>query len=125
MLSYSSVDGHWSNWADWSGCSVTCGAGSRSRDRKCDNPSPANGGDNCTDGVNSVVENCTMPECSGITSRDYLLKISHISFKNGILVIVFVIGILDFGVCCFKIQLTADGVAGLGGRIATVITNAP
>jgi len=75
MFSYLSVilvDGHWSNWADWSVCSVSCGSGSRSRDRKCDNPSPANGGDNCVDGLGYVVETCKMSECSGMKNNTFV-----------------------------------------------------
>ncbi|XP_078333125.1 SCO-spondin-like isoform X2 [Crassostrea virginica] len=47
-LSACAVDGHWSDWMRWSPCSVTCGDGSKTRARMCDNPAPSNGGKICS-----------------------------------------------------------------------------
>ena len=42
-----SVDGQWSSWTEWSGCSTTCGPGTIGRTRTCTQPSPQNGGQEC------------------------------------------------------------------------------
>eukprot|EP00058_Branchiostoma_floridae_P016888 XP_002602376.1 hypothetical protein BRAFLDRAFT_97997 [Branchiostoma floridae] len=51
------VDGGWSDWVDGE-CSVTCGSGTLTRTRDCDNPAPANGGTDCTltDGTTGLTE---------------------------------------------------------------------
>ena len=42
-----SVDGQWTVWSSWCGCSVTCGSGQKLRERTCSNPGPSNGGSPC------------------------------------------------------------------------------
>ncbi|PAA59987.1 hypothetical protein BOX15_Mlig017207g2 [Macrostomum lignano] len=42
------IDGGFSDWSQWSNCSVSCGSGIRLRQRRCDNPAPANGGRFCS-----------------------------------------------------------------------------
>ena len=44
---YFTVDGSWSSWTTWSGCSVTCSDGHMTRNRTCTNPLPSHGGHNC------------------------------------------------------------------------------
>ncbi|WAR30318.1 HMCN1-like protein [Mya arenaria] len=41
------LDGAWSEWTVWGTCSHTCGSGVAQRSRSCENPPPANGGQNC------------------------------------------------------------------------------
>lgn len=41
------VDGEWSLWGAWEGCSSTCGIGLQFRYRKCDNPAPSSNGRLC------------------------------------------------------------------------------
>lgn len=67
------ADGLWSDWSRWSDCSATCGKGSRTRTRLCDNPVPAGGGQNCT-GASVQTDHCgTSEECDGNCSSLYLL----------------------------------------------------
>jgi len=48
------IDGQWSRWSSWTGCSYTCNGGIRLARRTCDNPKPANGGANCYGSVEKV-----------------------------------------------------------------------
>ena len=54
---------------------MTCGNGTRYRDRECDNPSPSAGGDEC-DGNATENQTCNDQDCPGIVmamffSEDY------------------------------------------------------
>lgn len=42
------LDGNWTDWSQWSPCSLTCGGGNQTQRRSCNNPAPANGGNNCS-----------------------------------------------------------------------------
>ena len=42
------VHGNYSSWSEFSSCSVTCGSGTKTRTRKCNNPFPDYGGRNCS-----------------------------------------------------------------------------
>lgn len=44
---YCPVDGNWGPWFPWQPCSLSCGGGTRLRQRKCNYPPPAYGGENC------------------------------------------------------------------------------
>ena len=58
------VDGNWSTWESWSTCSKTCGNGTRTRVRLCNNPAPAHEGKDCAgEGNNSEV--CLVRHCPG------------------------------------------------------------
>ena len=53
------VDGGWGNWACWSGCGSNC---HKSRYRRCENPTPSNGGLDC-EGKHKEVKACSEGRC--------------------------------------------------------------
>lgn len=55
-------DGQWGPWGAWDECTASCGGGYRSRRRKCDNPSPQSGGQDCQ-GSNIDFEMCNIEPC--------------------------------------------------------------
>ena len=61
---FTPVDGSWSNWSEYTACSVTCGDGVSVRTRTCSNPAPAHGGRSC-DGEAREEKKCNMPPCAG------------------------------------------------------------
>ncbi|KAI6650257.1 Thrombospondin-2-like [Oopsacas minuta] len=54
--------GAWSDWTQWTDCSLTCDRGFRDRTRECDNPAPLNGGLDCPN-YSEEVEECNTQEC--------------------------------------------------------------
>ncbi|XP_066931095.1 properdin-like isoform X1 [Clytia hemisphaerica] len=42
------VNGKWGSYGSYGSCSKTCGGGSKSRSRSCNNPAPKNGGSQCS-----------------------------------------------------------------------------
>ena len=55
------VNGDWESWTSWSSCSKDC---KKTRSRKCDSPTPANGGSNCP-GSSKGELTCTGNYCLG------------------------------------------------------------
>ncbi|XP_041041232.1 A disintegrin and metalloproteinase with thrombospondin motifs 3 [Carcharodon carcharias] len=56
------LDGNWGPWSKLGSCSRTCGSGVRFRTRQCNNPVPANGGQDCP-GVNYEYQLCNKEDC--------------------------------------------------------------
>ena len=63
VLALTIVDCEWSQWQRWSGCSKTCGGGSRSRSRKVEIQAE-NGGQTC-EGDSFQIEDCSTNGCPG------------------------------------------------------------
>ncbi|KAL4216700.1 hypothetical protein ACF0H5_024423 [Mactra antiquata] len=88
------VNGNWSDWQTWSTCSKSCDSGTRTRDRSCDNPTPKNGGNNCTGNMTEVesCNNVTCPEwshwfyepCSATCGNGTMQRIRHCSTGNDV-----------------------------------------
>ncbi len=76
MLS-GAVDGGWSVWYNDT-CTVTCGNGTITQTRDCDNPPPENGGDNCT-GLYSREIECYPGPCPSRRNK-YDVKLLRFDF---------------------------------------------
>ncbi|XP_061187138.1 hemicentin-1-like [Saccostrea echinata] len=59
------IDGGWSSWEAWTSCSATCGNGTQSRSRHCNNPTPSDGGKTCT-GNTKEQKICHLDQCTGV-----------------------------------------------------------
>jgi len=56
------LDGNWGQWTHFTSCSVTCGSGTQTRSRSCDNPAPSAGGLTCI-GSENETKNCGLGGC--------------------------------------------------------------
>ncbi|CAG2242596.1 unnamed protein product [Mytilus edulis] len=70
-------NGMWSNWSDYSICSVTCGEGIQTRSRMCLNPASNENGQNCS-GNNVDKRNCNTLNCSRTCSHNDLYGIKNL-----------------------------------------------
>jgi len=59
------VNGNWGEWSDFSVCSTSCGYGTKTKQRKCNDPSPAFGGVDCK-GNGIANKACNIIPCPGI-----------------------------------------------------------
>ncbi|KAM6243679.1 A disintegrin and metalloproteinase with thrombospondin motifs 13 isoform 3-T3 [Porphyrio hochstetteri] len=66
------VHGQWSGWSPFSSCSRSCGGGVVIRQRFCNNPRPAFGGQECR-GTSIQVEMCNTQACS-MTQQDFMAE---------------------------------------------------
>lgn len=62
MIYFCLVDGGYTNWSEFSSCTVSCGQGTKTRTRNCTNPLPQHGGNYCqgrsTQSVPCLVRHC-------------------------------------------------------------------
>ena len=57
------VNGGFSEWSNWTTCSVSCGTGYQLRHRNCTSPPPAYGGQDCESGKFTEGQTCVMEPC--------------------------------------------------------------
>jgi len=56
------IDGGFSDWDEWTPCTVECGGGDQTRNRRCDNPVPEFGGLEC-EGDFTECQRCNLDPC--------------------------------------------------------------
>ena len=61
---YYAVDGGWIDWGHWNTCTFTCGNGTQTWSRTCNNPTPSDGGETCH-GINTDTHICNLNTCPG------------------------------------------------------------
>ena len=54
---------YFTEWSEWTDCSLTCGGGSRSKVRECKVPRSAEGEDSLCDGAGILTERCNDNAC--------------------------------------------------------------
>jgi len=66
------IDGNWGEWSAWH-CSVTCGNGTQTRKRFCDNPEKSGNGRYCSGDGSFSFENkhCNLTECGKGLSQNF------------------------------------------------------
>ena len=78
------VDGAWSQWSSWSQCSKSCGEGTETRSRDCDNPRPQYGGLLCSGSklnVRTCLDSGIHPSIDDqVTYLNHSMKDSSIKF---------------------------------------------
>lgn len=79
ILKWLAVDGNWGIWGPWASCSKSCGGGKQHRERKCDDPTPAHGGTNCT-GDTMQLDDCNDILCPLPSSGQYVQVSDTCSF---------------------------------------------
>ena len=72
------MNGNWGLWTDVTLCSKSCGGGTLSSKRSCDNPAPQNGGKSCPGGETgddiTVERPCNINDCPGILGNNVCLR---------------------------------------------------
>ena len=77
LFTFVVVDGGWGDWTEYGECTETCGVGKQLKSRQCNNPTPQNGGADCT-GISEDHQECNQEPCLG----NYLHKVLIVSTSN-------------------------------------------
>ena len=78
------IHGNYTSWSNFSSCSKSCGNGTKSRTRSCENPKPQHNGTNCTLlGLSIDVKRCNVFPCPINGGYTQWAKFTHCSHSCG------------------------------------------
>ena len=111
-----SVNGGWGNWGSYSSCTRSCGGGTYTRTRSCNNPSPSNGGSQCS-GSGSQTSSCNTASCPGQSPFLRFLNQISLSLCLSLDLIVCLSLCLCLSVCLFLSLSVCLSLCGIGDII--------
>ena len=91
IILYTIVDGMWSDWSGYAGCTVTCGKGTQTRSRECNNPPPSGEGSPCP-GKSEESRACEKSACPGKYNHNTSILNSFITLLGGHIRFVLLLG---------------------------------
>ena len=103
------LDGHWSDWSEWSPCAKSCGGSRVTRKRSCNNPSPQRGGEECPGEPTETAFDCETP-CPGTYVKCIM---GHNHFHDIALNLIQSDNHCNF--CKFSCKFLVSGETGKGG----------
>ena len=71
------IDGNWGTWSSWHGCSVSCGGGTQTSTRQCNNPPALYGGQQCP-GDNERSQDCNDHSCPSNIQLKYQERFNYV-----------------------------------------------
>ena len=116
------ADGGYSQWGNWSLCSVSCGKGRRIRYRTCTSPPPSTGGKGCFQlGPHRETKKCFAGRCPGMNiGTNMVIVQAAVGFSN------------NKSACCFtnliegcKIRITASKASACWSHACSLFPQTP
>ena len=81
MHDFHSVNGNWGPWGAYDTCTKTCGRGTQTKYRECNNPAPAHGGDQC-EGSLGETRTCNEDACHGEYIASFKQMLDFKEYQN-------------------------------------------
>lgn len=114
ILDLLSVNGNYTSWTSWSECSVSCGNGTKSRQRDCANPAPKYGGKDCSSlGASDELQVCLRDPCPRMLSLDTRRSVLFLAILFHAFCLVLILNWVNS-----ILQVTVFGQIGLHGAHA-------
>ena len=80
IYSFLAIDGNYTEWSEWSECSLTCDGGFQTRMRQCSSPPPQYGGKDCEElGPTNGTQECNTNPCRKFQYCFFCFKRFHLT----------------------------------------------